>query len=386
MSNAILWPLSMTQINDVNGKPYIGAKARFYEGDTNDDIASGPWTDKEMTVAHPNPVLSNGFGMWPVVFLDGTPPTLEGDPPNQFYGLRITDAAGVQLVAKTVLPVGGPPIDTSQEIVGGDLLTGDLQASYLTGNRNGYVRANGMTIGDASSGATERANLDCEALFELLWNLNKEHFKVGDGEFSERGASAANDWAAHKKITLPDLRGRTIVGRNTMGASAASGALDPIVVDDSGTDFNGTANADADVDVVGSHGGNDRITLERKDMPAHRHEFTDAEDATVRALATTTLSGEIGSGGSAHKHRYDTWSEYANAAPGSASSPVDKTNLKSWFTDVDGAHTHQVSGINAETVLDLKMTSVGGDVDLGGATRPHKNMMPYGIITYYIKL
>jgi hypothetical protein len=64
------------------------------------------------------------------------------------------------------------------------------------------------TIGDASSGAS-RANADTEALFALLWDsMTNTEAPVSTG----RGASAAADFAAHKTITIPDPRGRAIIG------------------------------------------------------------------------------------------------------------------------------------------------------------------------------
>lgn len=97
--------------------------------------------------------------------------------------------------------------------------TGVLKAYLGTTAPSGYVMANGKTIGDASSGATERANADTEDLFKLLWNsLANTEAPVSGG----RGADANADWTAHKTITLPDLRGRAIIGKDDMGGTAAS--------------------------------------------------------------------------------------------------------------------------------------------------------------------
>ncbi len=64
------------------------------------------------------------------------------------------------------------------------------------------------TLGDASSGAS-LASTTASALFTLLWD------SMADGQApvsSGRGASAAADFAAHKTITIPDPRGRTLIG------------------------------------------------------------------------------------------------------------------------------------------------------------------------------
>ncbi|KKL56921.1 hypothetical protein LCGC14_2240580 [marine sediment metagenome] len=72
-----------------------------------------------------------------------------------------------------------------------------------------WIHANGNTIGNASSGGTERANTDTEQLFTLLWDsMADAQAAVSTG----RGASAAADFAANKNITLPDMQGMVAVG------------------------------------------------------------------------------------------------------------------------------------------------------------------------------
>ena len=74
----------------------------------------------------------------------------------------------------------------------------------------GWLKANGQTIGSASSGATSRANADTINLFTLLWdNVANTEAPIQDstGAASTRGASAAADFAANKRFPLPDERG-----------------------------------------------------------------------------------------------------------------------------------------------------------------------------------
>lgn len=72
-----------------------------------------------------------------------------------------------------------------------------------------YVQPNGSTIGSASSGGTLRANADTAQLFAAMWALDATvspiFTSVGAG--STRGASAAADFAANKRLTVPDMRG-----------------------------------------------------------------------------------------------------------------------------------------------------------------------------------
>lgn len=97
--------------------------------------------------------------------------------------------------------------------------TGDVMWQDNQGARSAWVRDNGLTIGNVGSGATERANADCQNLFTFLWNTYSDTICPVVGG---RGANAAADWAALKKITMPDKRGRSPIGLDDMGNVAAN--------------------------------------------------------------------------------------------------------------------------------------------------------------------
>ena len=85
--------------------------------------------------------------------------------------------------------------------------TGDVKLTIKTTADTGWVLMDDKTIGDASSGATGRANSDTSDLFTLLWtNTADAQCAVSGG----RGASAAADYAAHKTIALPKVLGRAL--------------------------------------------------------------------------------------------------------------------------------------------------------------------------------
>jgi len=91
-----------------------------------------------------------------------------------------------------------------------DFSTGDAKLVLSDTAEPGWIIMDDGTIGDSESGATTRANDDCEALFELLWhNIPHSAFEHVVGG---RGASAEDDWAAHKQILLPQQRGRALIG------------------------------------------------------------------------------------------------------------------------------------------------------------------------------
>lgn len=198
---------SLAQQQDSNGTPLVGCKLYVIQAGTT-ATPQNPYQDSGLTIALPNPVICDAYGRLPQIFLaDGT------------IKLRLTKSNGTQVfAADNILVVGassggggGSPVDPTTVIA-----TGDIKARYGTGVLSGFVRANGRTIGSSTSGATERANADCQVLFQYLWDTDA-NLSVSGG----RGASSAADWAANKTIALPDWRGRTLAGLDDMGNSAA---------------------------------------------------------------------------------------------------------------------------------------------------------------------
>ncbi|MGV3727734.1 hypothetical protein [Hydrogenophaga sp.] len=88
--------------------------------------------------------------------------------------------------------------------------TGEVVSFARSSAPTGWVKANGGTIGSAASGATLRANADTLALYTLLWNEFPQAIlaiQTSAGGASTRGASAAADFAANKRLPVHDLRG-----------------------------------------------------------------------------------------------------------------------------------------------------------------------------------
>lgn len=110
--------------------------------------------------------------------------------------------------------------------------TGDVKPSYST-SLSGWVSLNDGTIGDGTSGGTTRANADTQDLFELLWgNVTNANCPIFDssGVISTRGASAAADFAAHKRLQLPLWRSR-------VAGATGTGTVNLVFTADSGTDL-----------------------------------------------------------------------------------------------------------------------------------------------------
>lgn len=85
--------------------------------------------------------------------------------------------------------------------------TGDAKLTFKVTADTGWVLMNDGSIGDVLSGASTRANDDCNALFLHMWATVPEPWAPVSGG---RGVSAAADWTAHKRITLPRQLGRTL--------------------------------------------------------------------------------------------------------------------------------------------------------------------------------
>ena len=219
------------------------------------------YQDIDLTIPLPNPIVLDAAGRAPQFYLsDGQ------------IKIRLTDKDGLTQVSADNIMVIGP---SSGESGGGGVdattvfTTGDIKCFYGEGAISGWVRLNGRTIGSATSGASERANLDTQALFQYLWGADA-NLTVSSG----RGVSAAADWAANKTITLPDARGRALAALDDMGTTAA-GRL-------TATYF-GT-----DATTLGAAGGSQSTTIEQTNLP------------------DVTLDTAIASGQGSHTHTATT--------------------------------------------------------------------------------
>lgn len=200
--------LSLTQRYDKNShEPLDGGFLYFYAAGTT--TPQSAYQDISLTIPWPNPIeLDSGGNVPQLFFADG------------YIKFRLANARGVtQIAADFVLVLGptagagaAPSVDATTI-----LATGDVKARYGTGVLTGFVRANGRTIGNLASGATERAAADTVALFSFLYDADT-NLAVSGG----RGVSAAADYAANKTLTLPDARGRVLAGLDDMGSTAAS--------------------------------------------------------------------------------------------------------------------------------------------------------------------
>lgn len=155
-------------------------------------------------------------------------------------------------------------------------VTGDVKFAMRQNPETGWVFATG-TIGNASSGAT-RANVDCEALFLHLWvefSVTYAPLFTSAGAGTGKGASAAADWAANKRITIPDARGRILLAQDNMGGVSADN------VNTSGSGVNAT------IPGVGAGAQNVTLTAAQSGLPNHTHNVSGS-------TASNTGTGGVG--------------------------------------------------------------------------------------------
>lgn len=100
--------------------------------------------------------------------------------------------------------------------------TGDVKLTIKTAADPGWVMCNDGTIGNASSGATERTNADCLSLYTTIWNNIPNTYALVTGG---RGATGLADFNAGKPIQLLTMMGRAlaVAGSGTGLTSRALG-------------------------------------------------------------------------------------------------------------------------------------------------------------------
>lgn len=241
-----LFGLSLSQPVDLNGRPQVGNKLYIYEAGSF-TIPATAYKDYGLTVGqeHPFPIPADAWGRQPIHWLaDGS------------YAFRLVDADGIALASALTVQALGP---SSGAGGGGStvdenalLKTGYCLWMDVSGTLAGFVRDNGRTIGSATSGATERANADCSALYTYLWTTYSNTICPVTGG---RGLSAPADFSANKPIQLPDKRGFVPGGLDDMGNSAAG-------------QYTGVPVISGSVTTAGSLIGESKHTLTSSEVPS----------------------------------------------------------------------------------------------------------------------
>ncbi len=134
-----------------------------------------------------------------------------------------------------------PALAATGPTAGAGLPTGTLAAMLAATAPAGWLALDGSTIG-AEGSAADHAGTSYAALYTLLYAA------LGDAQapvVGGRGTDATADWTAGKPLTLPDARGRTVIGAGT-----GPGLTER---------------------VTGVVGGAETVALGQTQLPAHTH-------------------------------------------------------------------------------------------------------------------
>lgn len=305
-----IFGLGLSQRVDSNGNPDSGWLLYLYSANSSTPVTAYKDTALTSGLEHPWPIEADSTGMMPSFWLaDGSyrARATSNDGARTFFDLGSVLALGA---SSGSAPSGG--VDPNAIFA-----TGDTMFQPVSGTRAGWIRDNGRTIGSATSGASERANADCQALFSFYWNNYSDAIcPVSTG----RGVSATADWAANKQITTLDLRGVGPVGLDDMGNSAASR-------------FAGVPFTSGDAVTAASICGENTHALSVPELPSHTHGVTDP----------------------GHTHRYTTFSSGGGGVY-SASSPDHSSNTDTTQSSVTGITIQSTGSNTAHNTLSRSIT------------------------------
>lgn len=175
---------------------------------------------------------------------DGAVPTVGGD--EDTWGDELNASFGEIKVDLDALAVQGNANETAIGAVEDDITalealiaqaahTGDIKFGVYATAPSGWIKANGGTIGNAASGATTRANADTELLFSLLWaSVDVTVLPIYDsaGVLTTKGVSNTADFAANKRLAIPDMRANFVRGFDDGRGVDTSRALGSYQADD----------------------------------------------------------------------------------------------------------------------------------------------------------
>lgn len=373
------WAASRRIEFDNDGERAAGAIAYFWLAGTTTPFTV--YSDAALTTPHDQDDAgalagtskADANGRWPEVWIPFS---------TTAYRERVVTAGGTQLWDTDSITRTDPVEEAASTVDDTQLLqTGDWVFSTVNETRTGFVRANGRTIGSATSGATERANADTEDLFTFLWNkLGNSQAAVGGG----RGASAAADWAANKAIALPDMRGGHPMGLDDMGNTA-------------GSFFSSVPFTNGAATTTGSLAGLNTHTLLTAQMPVTTPagSITMAGSITFpsasRSVSFTPTGTVLVDGGASHDHSGGVTSVVtSNIGGGGVSTVVTSVvtgntgnkALNATFTGNAGSGTFNQNTLTANWVQGA--TTFAG-TSFGSGTA-HNNVARAILGTYYIKL
>lgn len=197
---------------------------------------------------------------------------------------------------------------------------GTCELTFQPSAQAEWIKINDGSIGNAASGGTTRANADTERLFTLLWdNTTVAECAIQDsaGTPTAKGASAAADYAANRRIVIPIALGRALAVAGA-GSGLTSRALAARV-------------------------GAETHQLVTGEIPAHLHAVTDPGH-THSQEADTVLNKSPGDG----TNKTGSGASSAGGSTGSAATGISIQN-----TGGDGAHNNMQPSVFLNVMIKL---------------------------------
>lgn len=162
--------------------------------------------------------------------------------------------------------------------------TADVIETYDATLPAGWLWMDGKTIGNATSGATGRANADAQSLFTTLWNsITNTVLPIQDsaGNPSTRGLTPAADFSANKRLPIPDRRGKVAAAADNLGGTAAG-----ILTGNTSQGINGTVLGNGGNPTL--LGGEQAHLLILSETPSHDHLLANTDSGAPANLNPTS--------------------------------------------------------------------------------------------------
>jgi len=235
----------------------------------------------------------------------------------------------------------------------------------------GWIWASGKTIGAVGSNSTERENADTEDLFTIYFDDYTDTelpilTSAGGATTRVAQTNAATAWAANCQMSVPDLRGRSLVGRDDMGGAAASRITvgESLIVGST----------------LGASGGVETHLLAGLESGSAVHSH-----GNTIVFANPAITGSIGSalGNVDAPLDNNVGAQLGNGVAANIYSCGDLTGVVTSGIRWALAHTHTSSSLIA-----TQGTKSGGVTDntVVAATNKHQNTQPSYICNIMIKL
>lgn len=244
----------------------------------------------------------------------------------------------------TTNPDAGGAGWTPIALLGGTMSTGDWKWRPTQETLAGWIKANGTTIGNGASGASQLADAAAANLFAWHWsNFSNSQCPVSTG----RGANAAADFAAGKTITVLNMKGIVPIGMDTMGGSPSTLLTGVPATFGSGTQ-------------AGSVLGEIFHVLLTAELAAHSHPITDPQ----------------------HSHPL---TDPGHVHP--AVTPSAFVSLNPAFTATNPQYCNSAGSTGSNTTgITIGLNSTGISINSVGSSAGHNNVQLVMTGTHYLKL